>query len=176
VQTGLAAHLAETTASYPLAVAITADVLAYGFMLYMGYLQVQKRVVRLGMRRSVIVVALGLLYLDYYAVRHPITERDVLLLAASLAVLGIGMGIIRAYTVRLWPEGSIMLRQGTVLTAILWIVAVGLHITADHLASAGSASLPLYLGVTMVVQRLVIRRRVSGMRTQPTGKRAVNES
>jgi hypothetical protein len=143
------------------------DVLAAVGMLYMLYLQVKKRYVTLRLKRPVILAAIGLIYFALYVNRHPIGLKGILLLVASTLLLGVGMGIVRAYTVRVWREGPIIYRQGRMLTVILWAVAVGLHITVDYIARAGSASLLVYLAVTFAVQRLVVWRRAFAL--QPTG-------
>ena len=56
--------------------------------------------------------------------------------------------------------------QGTVLTAVLWVVSLGAHLAMevgiDHsskIAGLGASSLLLYLAVTLGVQREVLRRR-----------------
>jgi hypothetical protein len=167
-------ELAQTSGGYPVDAAIAVEVLSYACIPYFLYFQLKKRVVKLRLQRSLVLIGLGSLYLAYYAKRHPISERDALLLIASIVSLGIGLGVVRAYTIRLWNQDSVFYRQGTKLTALLWIVAVGLHLSADHLADTGSASLLLYLGVTISTQRMAIRRRVAQMQQEPPHQRIAN--
>lgn len=75
-------------------------------------------------------------------------------------------------------------RQGTWLTAVLWIVSLGVHLGYDYLvdgkgaqAGLGSASLLLYFGVTYMIQRLVLQaraRRIADASPQNTGAAAAS--
>jgi hypothetical protein len=68
--------------------------------------------------------------------------------------------------VRVWVDGGQAWRQGSWLTALLWIISLGVHLGYDYLvdgkgsqAGLGSASLLLYLGVTFTIQRLILQAR-----------------
>jgi hypothetical protein len=68
------------------------------------------------------------------------------------------------------------LRQGTWLTAVLWLVAVAAHygyddlvaghITGKNGTSVGNATVLLYLVISLTVQQFVLLRRVA-RRTRP---------
>lgn len=42
-------------------------------------------------------------------------------------------GAIRAMTVRVWIQAGQALRQGTWITAVLWVVSLGVHLGYDYL-------------------------------------------
>jgi len=87
--------------------------------------------------------------------------------------------VIRAATVRVWVDGGQAWRQGSWLTAVLWIVSLGAHLGYDYLvegkgakAGLGSASLLLYFGVTFTIQRLILMaraQRIADTSPQRTG-------
>lgn len=87
-------------------------------------------------------------------------------LVASL-VLAAVLGGVRALSVRVWrePDGR-ALRQGSTVTAILWIVSIAAHLGADlwldklsDVAGLGASSILAYLAITWGVQSAVIRSR-----------------
>jgi hypothetical protein len=67
--------------------------------------------------------------------------------------------------VRLWLEDGRLLRQGTYLTAALWLAAIAIHLGGDRLiaphdaARIGAVSLLLYLGVSLATQRAMLGER-----------------
>jgi hypothetical protein len=70
-------------------------------------------------------------------------------------VLAAITGAIRAMTVRVWIQAGQALRQGTRITAVLWVASLGVHLGYDYLVDGkgpqsgrGSASLALYFAVT----------------------------
>jgi hypothetical protein len=81
--------------------------------------------------------------------------------------------------VHVWVDGGQGWRQGTWLTAVLWVVSLGVHLGYDYLlegkgaqAGLGSASLLLYFGVTYTIQRLILQaraQRIAGSRPRNAG-------
>lgn len=139
----------------------------------LAYLLVRQRQVRPVSPRAQLVFPIALMLLGasdisgYLQSRLP-SPGQIGVLALSVVVLGAGLGAWRAWSVRLWWQQSQLLRQGTWLTMALWVVSVGLHLLIEGAAGIGSASLLLYLGVTLVVQRLVFQaraKRLSGAGT-----------
>ena len=99
--------------------------------------------------------------------RH-LTAAAVAWLAVSL-MAGAGLGAVRAATVRIWrgQDGSAW-RQGTILTAALWLIALAAHLALDtvidhtsRISALGTSSILLYLAVTLGVQHEIVRRRVT---------------
>ncbi|MGC0364224.1 hypothetical protein ABH922_002208 [Rhodococcus sp. 27YEA15] len=91
--------------------------------------------------------------------------RDLVWVAASILV-GVGIAAVRGYTVRIWRQDSDVYRQGTWITAILWIVGIGQHLLVDQVVSAGlgAATLLLYFGIVIAAQRQVILSRARSER------------
>ncbi|MEW2500324.1 hypothetical protein ACQPXB_02075 [Amycolatopsis sp. CA-161197] len=131
--------------------------------------QTQKRLVREDRKPTVLLIlaVLGVVSLaSFFKGTTPGTPA-VLLLIGSLVVAAL-FGLVRAYTVRLWRADSQLWRQGTWLTVVLWVVAIAVHIGLDFVIDAnspakglGSASILLYLAVSLGAQRLVVQSRAN---------------
>ncbi|MCY0869424.1 MAG: hypothetical protein OWT27_02410 [Firmicutes bacterium] len=126
------------------------------------YRQVRRRRVRTGNRTftlPLVLCVVGALDVSNVNTHHALTSTQWVHLAISLIVFGIGFGAWRAFTVRLWREDGALWRQGTWLTVALWLIAVAGHTALDGLGAVGSATLLLYLGVTLATQRIVMLTR-----------------
>jgi hypothetical protein len=95
-------------------------------------------------------------------------------LAGSL-VLAAVFGAIRASTVRVWTEGGQSWMQGNWLTAALWVLAVAAHLGYDYLVAhgntdrgVGSATVVLYLAVSLGIQRLITQWRATRLQAVVT--------
>ena len=84
----------------------------------------------------------------------------------TLLVGAVGLGILRGLTVRIWAAGNWVLRQGTAVTMVLWLLSLAVHFAGDVFgahAHDGSgleaSSFLLYLGLTLGVQTAVVHRR-----------------
>jgi uncharacterized membrane protein YhaH (DUF805 family) len=105
-------------------------------------------------------------------------DRIVVAVVGSLLLAGV-LGAARALTVRVWrqDDGQLM-RRGTWLTAVLWIVSLAAHLGYDELvaghiagdngANVGDATIVLYLMVTLAVQQFLLLARVK--RQEATGE------
>jgi hypothetical protein len=121
----------------------------------------------LSLRLPVILGVIGLIdVLSYTDTHHP-TGTDYEWVLGTLVVGAIGLGALRALTVKIWTSNEWVLRQGTALTIFLWLVSLGLHFLSGigaQQSGAGNleaASLLLYLGVTYGVQNAVVHRRAA---------------
>jgi len=101
------------------------------------------------------------------------------LIAGSL-VLAAVFGALRAATVRIWIEGGQAWSRGNWLTALLWIAAVAAHLGYDALVAdghgnsgLGSATVVLYLAVSLGFQRVIVQQRAR--RLQPGGPPAFGQ-
>jgi GAF domain-containing protein len=133
-------------------------------LVVLGYIlwnQLQVRIVRSSMLLPVVLLLLGAANLTQYTARHPFSSSDIAILAASLLLLAIGLGAARAYTVRLWRDGDKIFRQGSYVTVLLWLVGTALHIGVESLAHGAATTDLLYLGLTLVTQRMVLSVRAS---------------
>ncbi len=119
------------------------------------------------MRLLVILGVIGLYEVAQFADRHTVSSAAWALVGASL-VGSLLLGVLRGRTVRVWRDANgALLQQGTAVTLVLWAVSIAVHLGADlvlhTLGSAavglGSASLVLYLAVTLGVQRVVVVHR-----------------
>lgn len=112
---------------------------------------------------------------------HTVPVTALAWLGLSL-VAGAGMGAIRAATVRVWrAEDGSALRQGTVLTAALWLISLAVHLgldgVIDHTSRIplGTSSILLYLAVTLGAQREIVRWRAARLTpTTPPADRPPN--
>ena len=142
------------------------------------YRQLQTRPVRDNMRLPLIIAIIGVVQLVQY-LQHGHHGAGVAVALAGSLVLAAVFGAIRAPTVRIWVDGSQAWRQGTWLTAVLWVVSLGVHLGYDYLVEGkgsqsglGTASLLLYFGVTFTIQRLILQaraRRIADTSPQHTG-------
>jgi hypothetical protein len=115
-----------------------------------------------------VLVVVGVGEVVSYSHDHPLHATGYALLAVSSVVAAI-FGALRANTVRLWVEDGKLLRQGNLVTCVLWLIAIAIHIAGDYLIAPhdadrlGSVSLLLYLGVTLAVQRVWLNQRARGV-------------
>ncbi len=77
-------------------------------------------------------------------------------------------------TVHIWIDSGQALRQGTWITALLWIASLAAHLGYDYLvegkgaqAGLGTASLTLYFAVTYTIQRLILQARAQRIEVRP---------
>jgi hypothetical protein len=135
--------------------------------------QMQVRPLGVNVRLPLILAVIGVVELTQYF-DHSAPHRDdtkvVIALIGSLVLAGV-LGAVRAVTVRVWIDAGTALRQGTWLTAALWIVSLGLHLGYDYVvighgsqAGLGTASLTLYFAVTYTIQRLILDARAQRLR------------
>jgi hypothetical protein len=118
----------------------------------------------------VVLAALGLINLNH---EPPTASAAVVALVASL-VSAVVFGLARGFSTRVWQDAGGVLRQGTPVTLALWIVGIALRIGIGALAHrAGVAQsvtvgeLPLFLGVTLAAQNLVIWMRAQALGMSP---------
>lgn len=135
--------------------------------------QLQSRPVRGNQRLLLILLVAGLVEMSSGLQRVHVGPATVAALAGSLVLAAI-FGALRAFTVRIWMQDGQPWVQGGLLTAALWVVALVAHLGYDFLvgqdktmAQLGTATLLLYLVVSLGVQRLVVAYRVQ--RLSPAG-------
>jgi hypothetical protein len=129
-------------------------------LLVILYRQRQVRVLSTSFALPLALVSAGLADLTW-ASPTPLTPTTVLVLGVLLALDAVGLGAIRASTVRVWHDGERWLRQGTWITIGLWLIGVVIHVAVDAAAHIGPSNALLYLGVTYATQTLVLRRRLA---------------
>lgn len=129
------------------------------------YRNLVARPVRGNQRLVLILVVIGLIEAEQYMQKLHAGSAAVVALAGSL-VLAALFGAARAATVKIWMQNDQPWVQGNLLTAALWIVALGAHLGYDYLigqhkdiGNLGDATVLLYLAVTLAVQRVIVTLR-----------------
>jgi hypothetical protein len=117
------------------------------------------------LRLIAILVVIGLLQTYQFLSKghdHPLTFAA---LGGSLVLAAI-FGALRAGTVRVWLQDGQAWSQGNWLTAALWIASLVAHLGYDVLVvhgpgarGLGTATIVLYLAVTLGFQRVLVFRR-----------------
>ncbi|WP_329455049.1 hypothetical protein [Streptomyces sp. NBC_01497] len=125
--------------------------------------QLTERPLKEKSRIGLILVVVGAVETLSYLRHHPLSGHDAAMLLVSL-LIGVGLAAVRAFTVRLSGRGGQVMRQGTWLTGLLWIVSIGQHFLIDATVSAGlgSVSVLLYFGVVLLAQQQVLTARTRG--------------
>jgi hypothetical protein len=134
-------------------------------------------------RLSAILGILGIVELVQFLSGHPHDDGGIAVAVVGSLVLAAGFGAVRALTVRVWRENGQLLRRGTWLTAVLWIVSLAAHLGYDYLVAGhitgknggnvGDATILLYLVVTLFVQRYIMLNRAA--RQEATGRLPLGE-
>jgi hypothetical protein len=117
------------------------------------------------LRFIAVLVIIGLLQTYQFLSKghdHPLTFAA---LGGSLVLAAI-FGALRAGTVRVWLQDGQAWSQGNWLTAALWIVSLAAHLGYDLLVvhgpgarGLGTATIVLYLAVSLGFQRVLVFRR-----------------
>jgi hypothetical protein len=121
----------------------------------------------LGLRFPVFLGVVGLIDLLSYADTHHPSHSAYLWVLVTLIVGGVILGVIRAFTVKIWTSNNWVVRQGTGLTMALWVVSLALALlTGANAPGVGAGNLEassflLYLAITYGVQRYVLHRRAA---------------
>jgi hypothetical protein len=121
-------------------------------------------------RMSIIFGVIGAVQFADFLKGHPGNPGGITAAVVGSLVLAGVFGVARAITVRVWRQGGLLMRKGTWVTAILWIVAVAAHygyddlvaghITGKNGSSVGNATVLLYLVISLTVQQFVLLARV----------------
>src|SRR3984885_1169349 len=120
-------------------------------------------------RLSVILALIGIVEFANFLSGHPNDDGGIAAAVVGSLILAAAFGVARALTVRVWRENGQLLRRGTWLTALLWILSLAAHLGYDYLVAGhvtgknggnvGDATIILYLVVTLTVQRFLLLNR-----------------
>ena len=129
------------------------------------YRQLRARPVRGNQRLVLVLVVVGLIEAVQFLQKLHSVSVAIIALAGSV-VLAAVFGAARAATVRVWIQDGQPWAQGNLVTAALWVVALAAHLGYDYLVgqhkdigSIGTATVVLYLAVSLGVQRLIVAVR-----------------
>jgi hypothetical protein len=138
-------------------------VLILGWILYR---QLQARPAKADLRLPLILGILGLVDLTGFLQQHGHHPGYVFAALAGSFILAVVFAMARAATMHIWVDNGQPWRKGTPLTAVLWILSLGAHLSYDYLvdgrgalAGLGAASLAMYFAITYTVQRLLVQAR-----------------
>jgi uncharacterized membrane protein YhaH (DUF805 family) len=142
------------------------------------YRQLAVRRLRENYRLSVILAVIGVVEFVTFLNGHPTDDGAIATAVVGSLVIAAVLGGVRALTVKVWRgDGGQLLRKGTWLTALLWIISFAAHLGYDDLVAGhitgknggnvGDATVLLYLVVTLTIQQFVLLRRVA--RQEATG-------
>lgn len=130
-------------------------------LVYILYRQLRTREVKVEARSYVIILLIGV-----YLFGHALANKQVVLTGQTIGILAIififlavGLGAVRGLSCKLWKEGTVFYRKGTILTLTLWAFTVGAHIFLDRFIDGGQYSTLLYLGLSLYTQHRVVLQR-----------------
>ena len=142
------------------------------------YRQLATRRLTESYRMSLILTVIGAVQFADFLKGHPGNPAGITAAVAGSLVLAGAFGMARAITVRVWRQDGQLMRKGTWITAVLWIVAVAAHygyddlvaghITGKNGSNVGNATVLLYLVISLTVQQFVLLARVK--RQDPAGQ------
>lgn len=143
-------------------------VIGIALALFIIYRQLRRQALE-GRRLVVLPLVLAVLGLYSLTREPPTTGAAVTALVASLAS-AVVLGLARGASMRVWLEAGSILRQGVALTGALWIISIVVRLVIGVIAQrAGVAQsvtvgeLPLFLGVTLAAQNVVIWQRAQAL-------------
>jgi hypothetical protein len=136
------------------------------------YRQLAVRRLRENYRLQVILAVIGIFEFANFLRGHPSDDGGIAAAVVGSLVIAAVLGGARALTVQVWRGGDgQLLRKGTWLTGLLWIVSFAAHLGYDYLVAGhvtgknggnvGAATVLLYLVVTLTIQQFVLLRRVA---------------
>jgi hypothetical protein len=142
------------------------------------YRQLAVRRLRENYRVAIILAVIGVVQFAAFLRGHPSDDGGIAAAVVGSLVIAAVLGGARALTVKVWRGGDgQLLRRGTWLTALLWIVSFAAHLGYDYLVAGhvtgknggnvGDATVLLYLVVTLTIQQFLLLRRVA--RQEATG-------
>lgn len=130
-------------------------------ILFVIYRQLQPKRIKVSQKQLLILVLIGLYFALQAIDNHELALSPVTIAGtlASLIILAIGFGALRAMSCQVWYQDGVAYRKATWLTILLWLLMIFLHGAIDYFTKSGSATMFLYLALTLYTQRLVLQAR-----------------
>jgi hypothetical protein len=125
------------------------------------YNQVRVRQVKSDTRfvLPLIMLVLGVINFKNYMATNELTVIAWISIITSFTLLAFGMAAVRATTVKLWTDNSVIYRQGTWITIVLWVISVALHAVLNQIGHVGQSTSLIYFAITFSVQKLIVQKR-----------------
>jgi hypothetical protein len=150
--------------------AVVSVVIGLAVLAWVLFRQLSTRRLSENYRLSLILAIIGAVQFVDFLKGHPGNPGGITAAVAGSLVLAAAFGVARSLTVRVWRQGGQLLRKGTWVTALLWVIAVAAHygyddlvaghITGKNGSSVGNATVLLYLVISLTVQQFVLLARV----------------
>jgi hypothetical protein len=150
--------------------AVVSLVIGLAVLAWVLFRQLSTRRLSENYRLSLILAIVGAVQFVDFLKGHPGNPGGITAAVAGSLVLAAAFGVARSLTVRVWRQGGQLLRKGTWITALLWVIAVAAHygyddlvaghITGKNGSSVGNATILLYLVISLTVQQFVLLARV----------------
>ena len=161
---------------------IAIGVLVLAFVLYR---QLTTQRLRENYRLPLILAIVGIIQFVSFLKGHPHDDGGIAAAVAGSLVIAGAFGAVRALTVRVWRQDAVLVRKGSWVTAVLWVISFAAHLGYDYLVAGhvtsgkdggnvGDATVLLYLVVTLTVQRYLLMARAA--RQESTGRLATGDS
>jgi hypothetical protein len=119
--------------------------------------------------RIAILLAIGLVQTYQFLNKNHAHLLTYAAIGGSLMLAAI-FGALRASTVKLWSQDGEAWSKGNWLTALLWLVSLVAHLVYDALIvpgraarGLGTATIVLYLAITLGFQRFLVLQRAQRM-------------
>jgi hypothetical protein len=136
-------------------------VIAAVVLVFIVYQQMRSRPIQ-SRQLIVIPVILALLGIANLQKHPPDSTAAAVALAASV-ITAITFGVGRGMTLQIWRAKAVSMRKGTGATLALWVTGLALRIVIGIVAdrsgvptSVTTGELPLFLGITLAAQNVVI--------------------
>ncbi len=113
-------------------------------------------------RLPIVIGVIGLFEMFSYAGNHHVPSSAWLWVLGTLVIGGIGLGVLRGLSMRVWTGNGWVLRQGNAVTMALWLVSLLVHFVGDngqsHAGAAGLEGASFLLVPGRDAERAVLRR------------------
>lgn len=131
-----------------------------------------------GLRGIFIISIIGLVQLFDYIQKNPKTLQTSAVIFLLLGLISaLVFGWLRARFMHVWRDKGQLMRQGNISTILLWVVSIALHfgldtaaqhMSNDKIASGlASASIVLYLAISLGAQKYVVLERAKAITEDP---------
>lgn len=121
--------------------------------------QLEPKTVRFKPQFFIIIVIFGITsVVDAINKQHlDITKQDAWMFGITALLGATVFASLRAMSYRFWiNDDDLIMRQGNWLTIIWWVIGIGIHVMADRMWTGSQATLLLYLGLTLLIQRGIV--------------------